>query len=122
MPAHKRPLIVISALSRGDIDWSDVLAVWWREVRVGLLLGAGMGIAAFFRAVSWEPNNMLGVTVACAIVGIVLWATSVAAITPLIATKLGIDPTLVSGPVMSTFVDATGLLIYFSLARWVLGL
>ncbi len=113
---------IISALSRRDIDWNDALRVWLREIQVGLLLGTGMAIAAFARAITWEANGRLGVTVACAVLGIVLWSTSIASVMPLAAYRLGIDPTNVSGPVMSTLVDATGLLIYFSLARLFLGL
>ncbi|MCB0180556.1 MAG: magnesium transporter, partial [Anaerolineae bacterium] len=52
---------------------------------------------------------------------IVLWATGAGSLLPLLATKVGIDPTVVSGPVMSTLVDATGLFIYFNIARLVLG-
>lgn len=113
---------VIRALATGDVEWRDLFSVWWREARVGLLLGAGMCVAAYARAITWEPNPRLGLTVAVAIVGIVLWATSAGAILPLIASRLKIDPTVVSGPVMSTLVDATGLFIYFTLARLIAGL
>jgi magnesium transporter len=107
-------------LSVGDVDFADVMRVWWREVRVGLLLGFGMGIAAYFRAVTWSPDPMLGVTVGVAIMGIVLWANSAGAVLPLIASRIGVDPTLVAGPIMSTLVDATGLFIYFTLAGLIL--
>jgi magnesium transporter len=53
---------------------------------------------------------------------IVVWANSLGAILPLLASRLKIDPTVVSGPVMSTLVDATGLFIYFTIARFVMGL
>ena len=48
---------------------------------------------------------------------IVIWAGSVGALLPLVAAKVGVDPAVVSGPLMSTLVDATGLVIYFSIAR-----
>jgi len=51
-----------------------------------------------------------------------VWASGMGAILPLLATKLRIDPALVSGPLMSTLVDATGLIIYFIMARLILGL
>lgn len=113
---------VIRALATGDIEVGDVVQVWWREARVGLLLGLGMAVFAYARAVTWEPNPELGLTVAAAILGIVLWATAAGAVLPLLASKLKIDPTVVSGPVMSTLVDATGLFIYFTLARAILNL
>ena len=59
---------------------------------------------------------------ALAVGTIVIWANAFGALLPLLATRLKVDPTLVSGPVMSTLVDAVGLFIYFSIARVVLGL
>jgi magnesium transporter len=81
-----------------------------------------MAVVAYFRAITWEPDPALALTVSTAIVGIVLWATGTGALLPLLASKLGIDPTVVSGPAMSTLVDATGLFIYFTVARLMLGL
>jgi len=114
--------IIIRALATGDVDWGDALKVWWHEARTGILLGLGMAIAAYIRAITWESNPALAITVATSIIGIVLWATSIGSLLPLIASKIGIDPTVISGPVMSTLVDATGLFIYFSIARLMLGL
>jgi len=57
-----------------------------------------------------------------AIFVIVIWANVLGAVLPLLAAKLGIDPPIVSGPVMSTLVDATGLFIYFTIAKVLLGL
>lgn len=113
---------IIRSLATGDIEPGDAFQVWWHEARVGILLGTGMAIAAYIRAITWEPNADLALTVSIAIVALVLWATGVGSILPLVAAKLGIDPALVSGPLMSTLVDATGLLIYFSIARLILGL
>lgn len=114
--------IIIRALATQEIDWDDAFKVWWREARTGLLLGVGMAIAAYIRAITWESDPALALTVATSIIGIVLWATGIGSLLPLIASKLKIDPTVVSGPVMSTLVDATGLFIYFSIARVMLGL
>ncbi len=114
--------IIIRALAVGEIDWHDALKVWWKEERTGLVLGLGMAIAAYIRAITWEPDPALALTVAASIIGIVLWATGIGSLLPLFAAKLKIDPTVVSGPVMSTLVDATGLFIYFSIARVMLGL
>jgi magnesium transporter len=113
--------IVIRSLATGDVDLDDALRVWWHEVRVGLLLGIGMAAFAYVRAVTWESDAELALTVSASIMGIVLWATGVGSLLPLLAARLRIDPTVVSGPVMSTLVDATGLFIYFTIARLILG-
>jgi magnesium transporter len=52
---------------------------------------------------------------------LVVWANSMGALLPPLAVRLRIDPAVISGPVMSTLVDATGLFIYFTLARIIIG-
>jgi len=113
---------IIRALATRDIEPKEALWVWWHEARVGIMLGVGMAIAAFIRAITWEPDAALALTVSVSIMALVLWATSVGSILPLAASRLGIDPALVSGPLMSTLVDATGLFIYFTIAGIILGL
>lgn len=113
---------IIRALATSDVKLKDAFWVWWQEARVGLLLGIGMSIAAFIRAITWQSGLPLAFTIATSILAIVLWATGTGALLPLLATRLRIDPTVVSGPAMSTLVDATGLFIYFTIARFMLGL
>jgi magnesium transporter len=112
---------VIRALATGDIDTGDALRVWWHEVRIGLALGLGMGGVAFLRAITWDSDPALAMTIAASVLGIILWANGIGALLPLLAARLRIDPAIVSGPVMTTILDATGLLIYFSLAQMILG-
>jgi magnesium transporter len=113
---------IIRALAVGEIDLGDALRSLWHELRVGLLLGLGMAIFAYFRALTWGSNQGLALTVSLAIFSIVVWANVLGAFLPILAVRLKIDPTVVSGPVMSTLVDATGLFIYFTFARIILGL
>lgn len=113
---------IIRALAVGDMDLGDGLRALWHEMRVGLLLGVGMALIAYARALTWGTGTDLALTVSAAILSIVLWANTLGSLLPLLATKLRIDPTVVSGPVMSTLVDATGLFIYFTIARWIMGL
>ena len=108
---------IIRALAVGDVDLKDAFRTLWHEVRVGALIGTGMGLSGYIRAILWHVSPGVALTVAIAIFVVVLWATSMGSILPIVATALKIDPTVVSGPVMSTLVDATGLLIYFSVAR-----
>lgn len=113
---------IIRALALGEIDLKDALRSLWHELRVGLALGLGMAVIAYLRALTWGSPSPLATTVAMAILTIVVWANALGAILPLLAAKLKIDPTVVSGPVMSTLVDATGLFIYFTIAKIILGL
>jgi len=71
---------------------------------------------------TWGVTTPLALAVATSIFTIVIWANGVGAILPLLAARVGIDPAIVSGPFMSTLVDATGLFIYFTVAKLILGL
>ena len=129
----KRPTRLVDAAARslarpptawaiGDIDKYDAWRVLFHELGIGIALGGGMAVVAYFLALVWVSDPQIALTVAISILAIVLWSTSAGSLLPLFATRLKIDPTVVSGPVMSTLVDATGLLIYFSVARVVLGI
>jgi magnesium transporter len=111
----------VRAIALGEVRPKDVLRVAWRESRVGLLLGLGLGLVGFaagWFAASWQ----VGVTVALAIVVVCMWAATVGAVLPLGAQALKIDPAVISAPMVTTLVDATGLVIYFLIAGVVLGL
>jgi magnesium transporter len=89
-------------------------------MRTGLLLGVLIGVVAFLRALLWQVDPSLAFTVALTVAAICVWANTVAALVPLAANAVGIDPTIVSGPLMTTLIDGTGLLIYFTLAALLL--
>ena len=113
---------IIRALGVGEIEKKDVLKVLWHEVRVGLLMGVCIAIVGFLRAWLFQSGDVsLGLTVGLAIGAIVFWSTSVGSLLPLFASLVGADPALVSGPLMSTLVDATGLFIYLTVAQYMLG-
>jgi len=111
---------VIRALALREVRPRDLFKVWWRELRTGLFLGILIALVAFFRALLWQVEWELALTIAITIAAIVIWANTVAALVPIIASRLGIDPTILSGPLMTTLIDGTGLLIYFSLAALIL--
>ncbi len=113
---------IIRALAVGDLDLKDALKALWHEFGVGSVLGLGMAGIAFIRALSWGSSIDLAFSVSFAILTIVVWANILGAVLPVLAARFKIDPTVVSGPVMSTLVDATGLFIYFTIARIVMGL
>lgn len=113
---------VIRALALNEVRLSDVIRVWKREVLAGLLLGVILGAVGFLRAATWDTGYQVALVVTLTLPVVVIWANTVATIVPLVAEKLRIDPTVVSAPMITTIVDATGLLIYFLLAKIILGL
>jgi magnesium transporter len=111
---------VIRALALQEVRPKDVLRVWWREARVGILLGLLIGAAGLVRALIWGVTPEMALTVGITVAVICTWATTVAALVPIFASALRIDPTIISGPLMTTLIDGTGLIIYFSLASLIL--
>jgi magnesium transporter len=113
---------LVRAMGVGEVDFKDLFRVLRREVAVGLLLGVAMGLATYLRAWTLGVGEEVGPAVAVAALAIVIWAAIVAAILPLVLRKLRVDPAVVSAPFITTLVDGTGLFLYFTIARRLLGL
>jgi magnesium transporter len=113
---------IIRALAIGEVQFKDAVRLLWHEMRIGILLGLVMGVVGFGRALLWGSPIPLAFTVAFALLAIVLWANTIGSLLPPLAARLNIDPAVISGPVMSTLVDATGLIIYFTLAHLIIGI
>jgi magnesium transporter len=113
---------IIRAITLDQVRLGNLWAAWRRELSVGFILGLAMTAVGFIRAIFWETGLDVALVVACTLPLVVIWANSVATIIPVLADRYQIDPTVISGPMISTIVDATGLLIYFTLAKVILGL
>lgn len=112
---------IVRALAVGEVRVRDLPSVIWKESRVGLLLGvilAALALAIGTLLVGFA----VAVAVALSVVAICTWAAIIGSSMPLLARKVGVDPAVVSSPMVATLVDATGLLIYFAIARAVLGI
>ena len=112
---------VTRALALGDVRPGDVLKIVFREARVGILLGVLLGSLGFLIAgfvYGWDIGTVIGLT----LVSICTVAATVGGVMPLIGKKLGIDPAVFANPFITTLVDATGLIIYFLIAKSVLGI
>ena len=112
---------VVRALAVGEVRLRDLPRVIWKESRVGLLLGCMLATIALIIG-SLLVGTAVAAAVALSVVAICAWASIIGSTMPLLARRIGVDPAVVSAPLVSTLVDATGLLIYFSVARTVLGL
>lgn len=111
----------VRAIAVGEIRRGDVLAVIWREWRVGLLLGSMLALVGLVIGY-FVVGGQIAVVVGISLILICAWAATVGATMPLLAKQLRIDPAVVSAPLVTTLVDAVGLIIYFLTARIVLGL
>jgi len=107
---------IIRAITLDEVRIANLWQALRREVSVGILLGAMMGLIGFFVAMFWTRDYQIAEVVALTLPAVVIWAITVATVVPTVANHFKIDPTVISGPMISTIVDATGLLIYFQLA------
>jgi magnesium transporter len=112
---------VIRGLALGEIAPRDAPRVLVREVLTGGLLGTLLGTLGFF--FTWlllgQPPAF-ALVIALAILGICVWANGVGSMVPIFARWVGIDPAVISAPLISTLVDTTGLFIFYTIAIAVL--
>jgi magnesium transporter len=113
---------LVRAIAVGEVRLRDVGWVLAKEVVVGLILGVIMATVAFGRAKLLNVSPQVCLVVAATIAVITLWSATVASVLPLVLRRLGVDPAVVSAPLITTLVDGTGLLIYFSLAKAMLNI
>jgi magnesium transporter len=107
---------IIRGLALGEIKDLDARRVLLREWLTGLLLGCLMGSLGFVFTLVLHGNPAFAAVIGLAILFICMWANTVGAFVPLLARRFGIDPAVVSAPMISTLVDFTGLIIYYTIA------
>jgi len=120
--------LVIRALAVGEVALADWWMIMKRELISGLALGLILGAIGFVQvgvianisetlSIHWV---LIAITVSLSIIGIVMWGTLSGSMLPIILKKLGADPATSSTPLVTTIVDVTGLIIYFTVALVVL--
>jgi len=121
--------MVVRALVLKEISARDALKVFWKELRVSVLLGLILGFLAFIRVIMTSNSSHLPAAISLLNIGIaigialciqVISATIIGALLPLGAAAVRLDPALVASPALTTIVDITGLIIYFASVRAIL--
>ncbi|MET4002643.1 MULTISPECIES: magnesium transporter [Arthrobacter] len=112
---------ITRALALGDVRPRDFVKVFAREVRVGAFLGLLLGSLGFVIA-SLVFTVPIGWVIGLTLLGVCTMAASIGGLMPLLGKAVRADPAVFSNPFISTFVDATGLIIYFLIATSILGL
>ena len=119
---------VIRAISLGEVDFRDLAAVVWKEIRSSVMCGIALACACFGKIMLIDRlllhNTDVTVTVAlvvcCTMVLTVMVAEMIGCTLPIIAKKLGFDPAVMASPFITTIVDAVSLLLYFGIATLLL--
>ena len=121
---------VIRALSLGEVEFSDTVRVIWKEIRVGVLCGVTLASCNFVKLLVVDKMILGNEGVTPLVAGVicltmvltVLCAKTVGCLLPLLAEKIHVDPAVMASPFISTVVDVTTLLLYFQVAKILLGI
>jgi magnesium transporter len=120
--------LVIRAMALGEVRLRDWVRVMRRELVIGSGLGILLGVIGLLRVLIWEGMFktygqhyiLIGLTVMFSVIGVVLWGSLMGSLLPFLLRMAKFDPASASTPFVATLVDVTGLIIYFTVARWIL--
>ena len=108
---------VIRGMSIGEIEFSDIFRVIWKEIRVAALCGITLAAANFVKLLVVERVGIMVAAVVCITLAIVVLVAKIVGCTlPMVASKIGFDPAVMASPFITTIVDAISLVIYFEIA------
>jgi magnesium transporter len=123
--------VVIRALSLGEISDDDWMKIVFKEMKVSFMLSVCVALLTYFKIAFLSFHsvlppgfsmNLIGVVISFAIAIQVITSAIIGAGLPLIVRRMGGDPAVVASPAITTIVDITGLLIYFTVAGQILGI
>lgn len=107
--------LMVRGLSTGQVTLSSAIHYIFREMGVGLIIGAFFGSLVTLVTWGWQNNGHLGIVVGAAMMINMTMATVIGTFTPFALKKLKIDPAIASGPMIATTIDVMGLAVYFTL-------
>ena len=108
--------LIIRAIAVGDLTPKKWFYVMKKELFVGVLLGCVLGGVLFLLSYFWKGDVKVSAVVGSSVVIISLWANLLGSLLPIILNKMKLDPAIISSPLLTTILDVSGLLIYFSVA------
>ncbi len=113
--------LVIRGMATGEIRLREGLKVVLRESMIGLVLGLLLGAFAYARAYMTQRDPRIGLVVGLSLFAVIVMSNLAGALLPLAARRLRLDPAVMAGPFITTIVDVVGLVVYFEVARRVIG-
>lgn len=122
--------LIVQAMALGEVKLVDWWHVMRREIFSGFFLGLALGIVGFIRIILWQLLNiydygnhwlLMAFIVFFTLIGVILWGSLVGSMLPILLKKLKIDPASSSAPFVATIVDVTGIVIYCTVAIFILG-
>jgi magnesium transporter len=115
--------LIIRGMAVGEISPKDIFRILWKETRIAFICGSGLGFINFIWVyVIYGQNLLLSAAVTFTLFSTLLIAKILGSILPIAAKRIKIDPAIMAAPLITTIVDALSLIIYFSIAKIILGL
>ncbi|WP_246019771.1 magnesium transporter [Bacilliculturomica massiliensis] len=115
--------LVIRGMAMEEIDLADVGRVLWKELRIGIIIGAVLSVLNFARICWFDGEGpLVALAVSSAMVVIVIAAKTIGSMLPMAAKKVGIDPALMASPMISSLTDMVSVVTYFAMATAILGI
>ncbi|MFP4011663.1 MAG: magnesium transporter [Spirochaetaceae bacterium] len=116
--------LMIRGLATGEVHFRDIGKVVLKEVLVSIIMGIVLGGVLVLRGLLLPPGVDLpqAAAIGASLVFVVFFSSIIGVISPLFIHRLGLDPTVMAGPLMATVIDVVGLTIYFQVAALILGL
>ncbi|HXS76004.1 MAG TPA: magnesium transporter [Terracidiphilus sp.] len=120
--------LIIQAMALGDVKVRDWFRVVRRELISGIALGVILGAIGMMRIFMWQRlfhtygahTAILALTIFLALIGVVTFGTLAGSMLPFILRRMGLNPASASAPFVATLVDVTGLIIYFTIANFIM--
>ena len=120
--------LTIRGLALGEVELKDIFKLLWKEVRVGLVVGAALSLVTFALYTFWlgdmdatiAQRIPTALTIAVAVYITVIVAKAIGCTLPLLAKAIHLDPALMASPLITTIVDICSLLVLFAVATEVL--
>lgn len=115
--------VAVRGLATGHVQLGGALTFVWREIRVGLILGVLYGLLlSGYGLFRYQDLPLVGVSVGSSIFAAIAGASLLGAGIPVALSRFAVDPAVATGPIVTTMIDIVGILIYFNVARTMLGL
>lgn len=115
--------MIIRGMAVGDLETKDLGQVIWKEFRIALSIGGILSGLILACILIFPPHDIwVGLVVALAMLCIVVMAKLLGALLPIFFQRIGVDPALMASPLITTLVDAGGLVVFFKLAQSLLKL
>lgn len=111
---------LVRAMALGEVSLRNLGSVLKKEVPTSLMVAGTIAIVAWVRAWILGVGPYVTITVCLTLIAITLWSAIVSSTIPMVLKRLKVDPAVVSAPFIATFIDGTGLIIYFEIARLVM--